>query len=199
MKITFHVLAAASLSVFAVHCSSTSSTNGGGGTTADTGSAASALEFCQSVCTRVNTCDESQDVDTCTNECSSSFASLYPKLRADFVANVQTCWQRKDCKHVLGSRTVFSSCVAEAVESIAPSAAGSDLCDSIDSSEKKCDATLDRASCLSIVKRYNDTAIGSATKCVDKACTDIMPCVDSALDLTESSSSGSSGPGAPKK
>ncbi len=210
MKTTLHAIVASVLSLAALHCTASTTGTGGGssGSSGDTTTAASALEFCNSVCTRVNTCDQSEDVDTCSNQCSNAFASIYPKLRGDFVANVQKCWDRKDCKHVLGSTTVFSSCVAEAVESIAPSAAGTSLCDDIDTSLKKCSSSLDRANCLSIVKRYNDTAIGSAGKCVDKGCSDVMPCVRSALDLsviddapspspTPSPSGSSSGPTPP--
>jgi hypothetical protein len=187
------------LSLAAVHCSSSNSGTSGSGGTGSASLATSPADFCHAACTRVNACDSTSDVDTCAGKCSNDLASVFPKLRDDFVSNVEHCWQQKDCRNVLDSSSAFSSCVDEAEESIAPTQAGTSFCDGLDKSWKKCSLSLDRSKCLGLVKEYNDTALGAATNCLDKSCSDVDDCVSAALDLATGgspapSASSSGGP-----
>jgi hypothetical protein len=201
----------ATFSLASVHCAGSSTaangTGGGSGEGATT-LTTSPSDFCHAVCTRVNACDSTADVDTCANECENGFASVYPKLRGDIVANVEHCWQEKDCKTVLSSTSAFASCIDEAEASVAPTSTGTAFCDGLDASWKKCGESLDRAKCLGLVKEYNDDTLTAAGKCLDKACADVDGCIAATLGLDaqgsapsgppdSTSSSGSSGPSGP--
>jgi hypothetical protein len=187
-------IASALLALASLNCSGTSN-GGAAGSNANangrsaSSSSASSAEFCESYCTRANTCDTTRDVDTCTNRCENDFASLFPKLRADLLSGVETCWQRNDCKRVLESSSALGSCVDEAQESLAPTAAGTAFCEDLDVSWKKCGIALERSKCLRLAKQYNDEALTDASKCLDKACSTIDGCIASVLDLTSSGTS----------
>src|SRR5262245_4802929 len=107
----------ASLSLAFVHgCSSSSSSDGGGGGIG-AGGGASPADFCKKSCARAQACDSSIDMQTCQDECGNSAAVLVPKLRADVVASIEACVDKKDCRTVNAGHAV-SECQSEAVASI---------------------------------------------------------------------------------
>jgi hypothetical protein len=197
MKTALSVFTAV-LGVATLHCLSTGSGQGSSRSSAGSSTLTTAADFCHQSCARVGTCDTTKDVDTCSSECSNNLASVFPKLRGDFVDNVEQCWQQEDCRTVLESSSAFSSCVDEAEASLAPSTSGTSFCDGLDASWKKCGTALDRAKCLGLVKQYDDDALGEAAGCLDKGCVDIDACINAALDLGSIGASAPSGPSTPQ-
>jgi hypothetical protein len=147
--------------------------------------------LCESYCTKLNTCDESADKQTCTNKCKNANAAALPKLRTEIVGDIEACIGAKDCSKVLKG-DVINTCASEAVAEVAPSAAATAYCDSLQKTATKCDLTFSRASCLSAAKLYNDETIAEAQSCTDKSCSDVAACVNAALSFGGSSSSSSS-------
>lgn len=180
------VLSAAFLSSLAVAaCATTDHVTvggGGGSTTSDAAgtepAVTDAASFCQAMCHRVQSCDKSLDAQTCENECSNSNAAIFPRLRSDVVALIVGCFDSKDCKTVLGSGFV-GACTADAIASVAPSAAASSFCDALAASKKTCSGSeaATKADCLNSAKLYGDGAIAQAQNCVKRGCTEIDSCV----------------------
>ena len=138
--------------------------------------------FCGDICTRANVCDSKQDVQTCTNNCKNDLAVVFPKLRADAVGLVSSCTTKKDCKTVLeGPDMVVGQCAEEARASLAPTSTAMGFCDAWETSAAKCSQTLNKATCLSLTKLYNDTTLTGARACTDKACAAVAGCINAAL------------------
>ena len=182
----FPLFSAAALfaSLAIVACATTDHvTLGGGGspTTAD-GSATlpavtDATSFCAAMCHRVQTCDSSLDTQTCENQCTNANAAVFPRLRSDVVALIVGCFDGKDCKTVLGGAFV-GACTADAIASVAPSAAAASFCDALASAKKTCSGTdATKAQCLDSAKLYADPAIAQAQNCVKRGCSEIDQCV----------------------
>src|SRR5262245_25515382 len=91
------VLAACGTTVVLVACSNDSSS---GASSLGTNSS-SLNSFCSDVCTRINSCDNTRDLQTCTSQCQNDNAAAFPKLRADIVSSVQSCFDTTDCATVL--------------------------------------------------------------------------------------------------
>lgn len=159
-------------------CSSGSEAQAEG--TSSSASATNADSFCESYCTKINECDSSSDLQTCTETCGDSLESTVRKLRADLMTEVQSCWEASDCRKVLGGDRL-GDCVDEAAVSAAPNANAKAFCDDLGESLAKCDLTVDRARCLDTVKVFGDDAVAQATKCTTKSCATIMGCVDASL------------------
>jgi hypothetical protein len=191
------MLALSACTVTTPDASSGAGGKGGGGNGSITNSAGGGnTSICNAYCTKLNVCDNTYDVDTCTNRCLNANAATLPKLREEIVSSISTCLQEKDCNTVL-NKDPLRTCAAEAVASSAPSSAATALCDALAKAATKCGDTLNKAACLSGAKLFNDGAIADAQKCTDKACTDIDDCVDAALGSISSGSpsSSSSSPG----
>lgn len=136
--------------------------------------------FCQKYCARLYTCDRTNDEQTCTDLCLNNNAALMPKLRGEVVSLVSSCLEKKDCKTVLSGNAI-SACSAEATASVAPSAAATDFCAAHEVSAEKCKLQFSKADCLTRSKLYSDSALNSAKKCTEKACTAIPECIEAAL------------------
>lgn len=136
-----------------------------------------AASFCSAMCSRVQACDKSLDTQTCENECTNGNAAVFPRLRADVVDLIVECFDGKDCKTVLGGGFV-GACTADAIATVAPSAAASDFCEALSTAKKSCSVTAQsKAECLNGAKLYGDAAIAQAQNCVKRGCSEIDTCV----------------------
>ncbi|HVH46240.1 MAG TPA: hypothetical protein VM925_28055 [Labilithrix sp.] len=160
-------------------CSSSSAEKGATGSSS-AAAAASGDAFCETYCQKINSCDSSSDVQTCTATCSDTLDSTIDKLRSDVLAGVQACWDKSDCRQVLGGERLID-CVDETAVSTTPSAAAKSFCDALAAGLDKCDAGIDRADCLETSKVYSDEALEQAAKCTSKSCSTIMDCVNATL------------------
>lgn len=148
------------------------------GDTSQTVPVTDASSFCAAMCNRVQSCDKALDSQTCENECTNGNAAIFPRLRADVVDLIVECFDGKDCKTVLGGGFV-GACTADAIATVAPSAAASSFCDALASAKKTCSGATSnsKAECLNSAKLYGDQAIGQAQNCVKRACSEIDTCV----------------------
>jgi hypothetical protein len=130
------------------------------------------------MCSRVQACDKSLDAQTCENECANGNAAVFPRLRSDVVDLIVECFDGKDCKTVLGGGFV-GACTADAIATVAPSAAAATFCDALAAAKKTCSgaSAQSKAECLNTAKLYGDTAIAQAQNCVKRGCTEIDTCV----------------------
>jgi hypothetical protein len=137
-----------------------------------------AASFCKAMCNREESCDTSLDTQTCQNQCANTNAAVFPRLRTDVVNLIVGCFDGKDCKTVLGGGFV-GACTADAIASVAPSAAASSFCDALATAKKTCSGgdTSTKAQCLDSAKLYGDDAIAQAQNCVKRACSEIDSCV----------------------
>ena len=137
-----------------------------------------AASFCSAMCSRIQTCDKSTDSQTCENQCANGNAAIFPRLRTDVVDLIVSCFDGKDCKTVLGGQFV-GSCTADAIASVAPSAAASSFCDALSTAKTSCSGATSatKASCLDSAKLYGDDAIAQAQNCVKRGCSEIDTCV----------------------
>jgi len=135
-----------------------------------------AESFCGALCDRTLTCDQALDVQTCKNSCTNSYAAVFPKLRGDVVSLIVGCFDAKDCKTVLAG-DVVSTCIADAVASVAPTDAANAFCDAKVKAKKKCSVTITKADCLNEAKLYGDGAIAQAQNCTARPCGEIDTCV----------------------
>ena len=175
----------ASLSLVACAASDRVVVGNGGGTglpTDDTSATVPAVtdaaSFCGAMCNRVQSCDKSLDTQTCENECTNGNAAVFPRLRSDVVSLIVACFDGKDCKTVLGGEFV-GACTADAIATVAPSAAASSFCDALASAKKTCSGATakTKADCLNTSKLYGDDAIAQAQNCVKRGCSEIDTCV----------------------
>lgn len=180
--------------------------DGGAPTSGDTSqtvpSAVDAASFCSAMCSRIQTCDKSTDSQTCENQCTNGNAAVFPRLRTDVVDLIVSCFDGKDCKTVLGGEFV-GACTADAIASVAPSAAASSFCDALATAKKSCSGSTSttKAACLDSAKLYGDSAIAQAQNCVKRGCSEIDTCVSAVFGSlggvgasgTGTGSSGSSG------
>jgi hypothetical protein len=171
----------ASLSLFA--CASSDHTGIGGGTSptdpsATVPAATDAASFCAAMCSREQSCDKALDTQTCVNECTNADAAVFPRLRTDVVDLIVSCFDSKDCKTVLGGSFV-GACTADAIASVAPSAAASTYCDALAKAKNTCSGSsaLTKADCLNTAKLYGDAAIAQAQNCAKRGCSEIDACV----------------------
>jgi hypothetical protein len=137
-----------------------------------------AASFCKAMCGREQTCDMSLDTQTCENTCSNTNAAVFPRLRTDVVNLIVGCFDDKDCKTVLGGGFV-GACTADAIASVAPSAAAATFCDALATAKNKCsgEEASTKAQCLDSAKLYGDDAIAQAQNCVMRGCSEIDSCV----------------------
>jgi len=137
-----------------------------------------AASFCSAMCSRIQTCDKSTDSQTCENQCTNGNAAVFPRLRTDVVDLIVSCFDGKDCKTVLGGEFV-GACTADAIASVAPSAAASTFCDALSTAKKSCSgsSSTTKAACLDSAKLYGDAAIAQAQNCVKRGCSEIDTCV----------------------
>lgn len=149
-----------------------------GDTSGTTPAVSDASSFCSAMCGREQACDLSIDNQTCVNECTNANAAVFPRLRTDVVGLVVACFDNKDCKTVLGGEFV-GACTADAIASVAPSAAASSFCDALATSKSKCSGSQSstKAQCLNSAKLYGDAAIAQAQNCVKRGCAEIDACV----------------------
>lgn len=182
----FVVLSVTLVSSLALAACATSDhvTIGGGGsvpTTETPGTVPATIDaasFCQAMCHRVESCDASLDTQTCENQCTNTNAAVFPRLRSDVVDLIVSCFDGKDCKTVLGGGFV-GACTADAVASVAPSAAASSFCEALSAAKKSCSGSEPptKAACLDTAKLYGDLAIAQAQNCVKRSCTEVDECV----------------------
>lgn len=135
-----------------------------------------AATFCGALCDRTQACDQALDHQTCKNSCTNSYAAVFPKLRGDVVDLIVGCFDSKDCKTVL-TGDVVSTCVADAVASVAPTDAANAFCTAKVTAKKKCSVTITKADCLEEAKLYGDAAIAQAQNCTARPCGEIDACV----------------------
>lgn len=150
----------------------------GESTSATSPATADAASFCAAMCSRVQACDKTLDTQTCENTCTNGNAAVFPRLRSDVVELIVQCFDSKDCKTVLGGGFV-GACTADAVATVAPSAAAAAFCDALANAKKSCSGTSSqtKADCLNTTKLYGDPAIAQAQNCVKRGCSEIDTCV----------------------
>jgi hypothetical protein len=177
MRSTVLATALALVSLPAMGCSSETASASSSTTAA---AAAEPGSFCDAYCQKRSECDRSEDLQTCTESCSTKLSSPIAKLRADVTSEAIRCWRGSDCRQVLGGNRL-EECVDEAAVSASPSPAAKSFCDALGDGLSKCDSGLDRADCLSATKVYSDATIEQAKKCTTKSCSTIMDCVNATL------------------
>jgi hypothetical protein len=174
--------------------SSTNGTSGGGNddTSADDSTAngangatggSLATSVCTISCDRTKTCGQSIDESTCVLECENGESSAVSRMRSDLQAPLDSCLQAASCADVLEGKFV-SDCLATALASVGPTAAGKAFCTAYGSAQDSCGESIDQASCLSFAKPYGDSYLQQATACASKSCTEIDDCVNAVLDLS---------------
>jgi hypothetical protein len=183
-----HIFVALGLLITAA-CGSSTQGKGGG----SSASSVSVEDYCSNLCGRQSACDESRDVDTCTNGCMNVNAAIMPKLRGDMVSSALSCIETKDCATVLKG-TADDACLSEAAASVAPTEAGQTFCSDWASSAKKCGASFNKAACLEGSKLYTDTALTQGSKCTTKACPDVVDCIRTTLGTVGFSSTNNNNP-----
>jgi hypothetical protein len=137
-----------------------------------------AASFCAAMCAREQACDKGVDTQTCENTCTNANSAVFPRLRSDVVDLVVSCFDGKDCKTVLDGE-FLGACTADAIATVAPSAAAASFCDALASAKKSCSGSqaTTKAACLNSAKLYDDLAITQAQNCVKRSCTEIDTCV----------------------
>jgi hypothetical protein len=154
----------------------------GRGGTSPASSTADASQLCSSACARLVGCDPSKDQQTCRNDCLNASLLRFSRLRPDILGDANGCITRKDCATVLsGVSRATESCIEEAGAARAPSAATVDMCGKLEAALQKCGGGVDRASCYTVLKVYNDNVIREAAACTEKACTAIRDCFNSVV------------------
>jgi hypothetical protein len=177
------VLAFGAVSIATAACGSSSSNGGDTSGNGTPSSGASSLsDYCGTVCAKANTCDHTQDVQTCENTCTNNNAAGFPKMRADVVSKIESCANSSDCQAVIAG-TALTECKGEALASFAPTGAETSFCDSYWSAASKCSVTIDKGACLEDHKIYNDAALNAASGCLSKACTDVPACLNAAFGI----------------
>ncbi len=167
--------------------SSTSGTGGSGddATSTDDSTATGgsiSTNLCTIACDRSKTCGQSIDESTCVLDCENNESDLVSRMRSDLGAPLDTCLKSATCADVLGG-TFVSECLATALASVGPTAAGKAFCAAYGSAESTCGTTIDQASCLSFALPYSDSYLQQATACASKSCTQVDSCVNAVLDL----------------
>jgi hypothetical protein len=155
---------------------------GGAGGEGGSGAGVSLTTFCGSLCSQITSCDKTKDVQICTGGCENDNAAGYPKLRANVVDSVLTCFSAADCATVLRG-AALSTCVDVATAAIAPSEAGVAFCRAWATTSTNCGRRLDEAQCLALVKQYNDDSIAAAQSCTTKSCSNILACIEAEFNL----------------
>jgi hypothetical protein len=154
-----------------------------------------AASFCSAMCGREQACDKSIDTQTCENTCTNANAAVFPRLRSDVVELVVSCFDGKDCKTVLDGE-FLGACTADAIATVAPSAAASSFCDALASAKTNCSGSqpTTKANCLNSAKLYGDLAILQAQNCVKRSCTEIDTCVSAVFGSLGGSASTTTTP-----
>jgi len=147
--------------------------------------------YCDTACAKITQCDGSEDLQTCSASCNNDFAVLAPKLRAEYVSKLSSCFSGKDCATVLNGDAA-TACFDEAAASLAPTQTGTDFCNALSGAFQKCGGSVDMAGCLGAVKQYNDPTLNAAKACFSKSCSDVESCVNAQLGIQSSSSNDNS-------
>ena len=147
--------------------------------------------FCSAMCGRQQSCDKAIDSQTCENECTNANAAVFPRLRSDVVELVVACFDGKDCKTVLDGE-FLGACTADAIATVAPSAAATNFCDALAGAKKNCSGSQSttKAQCLNSAKLYGDLAIAQAQNCVKRGCSEIDTCVSAVFGSLGGTGSG---------
>lgn len=176
MKSSWWWLVSAGLVGIACSTGTTSNSSSGSGS----GDAADVEAYCNGLCGAEHTCDTKSDEDTCFNSCKNENAARMPHLRADLVNDIIDCIQDADCKKVL-NHSAESDCNKEVSASAAPSSAATSFCEAYVSAGDKCGRDLEKATCLTASKFYNDDSLGQAEACTDKSCDAQEKCITAAF------------------
>ncbi len=136
--------------------------------------------YCNSLCGKEHSCDTKSDEDTCFNSCKNSNAARMPHLRGDLVDEIAECVSDKDCKVVLAN-SAETDCSKEVAASAAPSDAATSFCAAYVKAGDKCGLDLDKATCLTASKFYNDDSLGEAEACTEKPCDSQTKCIQAAF------------------
>jgi hypothetical protein len=141
--------------------------------------------FCSSICARFTACNATSDPIVCTNKCNSDNAFILSKLRSDVVQSMQSCIQAKDCK-TIRSQNAISSCLKEAWDKAAASAAVERYCNNYAAAATKCGGRIDISACVISRKIFSDEALTDATGCTKKTCSSIDSCVSATFAIEAS-------------
>ncbi len=166
--------------------SSTSGTGGNDDTSADDSTATGGsldTSMCSIACERSKACGQSIDESTCVLDCQNNESSTVSRMRLDLGAPLDSCLKAATCADVLDGKFV-GDCLATALASVGPTAAGKAFCTTYGSALDSCGTTVDQASCLSFALPYSDSYLQQATACASKSCTEIDSCVDAVLALS---------------
>src|SRR5262249_13565105 len=144
----------------------------------DASSSSPLSRYCSSACDRVNACDDKNDLQACKDGCTNDHAAMFPKFRADFVQQAETCVANAECKTVVQA-DLASECLRDAPLSLKPSDEGMHLCDDL-AALSAC-VTIDRLECTLLVTDFVDDALREADACTQKTCSQFNDCFAAAL------------------
>ena len=162
---------------WALACGSSDDDGGGAG------SAGNYVATCDKLCQKVNQCDSTRDVDTCSNLCQNELASIGPKLSAAYLAAVDQCVQDATCGELVIA-AVTDACDTEARSKIAATSAAERLCESAKSAAEECSRlALPDAACINGVKVFADSPLNAAESCFDSSCDQHAACVAGELGV----------------
>ncbi len=155
-----------------------------------TDSGATIDEYCQTLCSRSNECDNHFDVQICEGECMNANAVSGPKLRKSYLGYVAGCFAQQDCATVLDGETQ-AACADEALVALSPSNVGVQFCDVFGEFGRQCGVSANRTECLGLAKQFSDSTLKEVDSCFAKPCSLIVDCMESVLGLSVGGGSNS--------
>lgn len=159
--------------VLAVGCGSSSDNGPAGGAATRT----DIDDSCAQSCAAQKKCSSTVDETTCVNKCKNDTATYGEKVRADYVALINSCVASASCDKL-------GQCDDTAKASISPTAVVQSFCDDLLKKHAECRwPDTNKARCLENFKIFADTAIDQARTCLTKTCQDYGGCVLSTLGV----------------
>lgn len=151
-----------------------------GGTTTTTG--VEPEEYCDQLCSRVKTCDEDYDRQTCVRECSSQ-SGVIGNLNPLLLDGLYTCVEKTSCS-TIGAEHFVAECLADAASEVEPSSAGKAFCGELKTAADDCSFTdFDERACWNATTAYSSGVLDDGAVCALKKCTLIIDCLDATLKL----------------
>jgi hypothetical protein len=146
------------------------------------GTPANVDAYCEAVCAKEHECDNTVDQSTCANSCENGNAATESKMRGEYVSKLQACLLGLDCATVLNG-TAYETCRSEARAVLAPTPAGTALCEAWVNTAAQCGETVNKVNCLEAATVFNDISLNEARNCTMNACPEIRGCITAALGV----------------
>lgn len=137
-----------------------------GGSSSST-SAAGKGDICKEQCEELKRCDDSVEVDACTESCTES--QLTSKGGQEIITN---CIVKQECQS--GNGLEILDCIDDEVQNIPPSAEGQAFCGAGLDAQAECSDSevpdADREQCSDWISLFSDEALVKVNACFEKSC-----------------------------